>query len=439
MRRAAPFVLLSALVWLVATGALAQERPSVLVAKVDGSIDRTLASYLRGAIEDAEGMGSTLVVQLDSAGTLDQDAVALAQRLHDATVPVIVWVGPSPAKAQGAGLLFMYAGSLGAVAPGVGVGPLEPLDLAGGDPEVSAAQVRALATEWVTERGRETPVTFPERPVPGAAAVRGNIASVAAASVTELLDELDGRTVGTARGEVTLDTRIATSASERPVEVRFVDLGPIDRVLHAAASPTWIYVLLVLGLAGLAFESTQPGFGFAGFAGAGMLALAVYGLTVVPFSWLGLALLLGGIGLLTLDVRIRRLGPLTALGMLGFVAGSFLLFGGVADAIDVSPWLIWSFAVAALLYWGFGLTVAVQSRERLTSTQRGLVGLVGEARGELKPDGPVFVKGTLWRGRSADGPIPAGTRVRVRGVDGLILRVEPEPPAASGPPPEPAA
>ena len=82
------------------------------------------------------------------------------------------------------------------------------------------------------------------------------------------------------------------------------------------------------------------------------------------------------IGLLTLDVRLRRLGPLTALGMLGFVGGSLLLFVGVADAIDVSPWLIWSFAVAALLYWGFGLTVAVQSRERLTSTQRGMVGLV---------------------------------------------------------------
>jgi len=281
----------------------------------------------------------------------------------------------------------------------------------------------------VTERGRETPVAFPERPVPAAAAIDGNIASVAAASITDLLGDLDGLTVGTARGEVTLQTKIAITSSERPVEVKFVDLGPIDRVLHAAASPTWIYVLLVLGLAGLAFETTQPGFGFAGFAGAGMVALAVYGLTVVPFSWLGLGMLLAGIGLLTLDVRLRRLGPLTGLGMLGFVAGSFLLFGGVADAIDVSPWLIWSFAVAAFLFWGFGLTVAVQSRERLTSTQRGLVGLVGEARGELKPDGPVFVKGTLWRGRSANGPIPAGTRVRVRGVDGLILRVEPEPPA----------
>jgi membrane-bound serine protease (ClpP class) len=241
------------------------------------------------------------------------------------------------------------------------------------------------------------------------------------------LEELDGRTVQTAAGPVTLRTRIARTEGEEPVSVRFVDLGPIARVLHAASSPTWIYVLLVFAVAALAFELTQPGFGFAGFAGVGMLALAVYGLTVVPFSWLGLGLLVGGLGLMTLDVRVRRLGLFTWLGLAAFVAGSLLVFGDVADEIDLSPWLVGSSAVAAVLFWGFGLTVAVQSRERLTSTQKGLVGLVGETRGELKPDGPVFVKGTLWRGRAADGPIPAGTRVRVRAVDGLILRVQPEP------------
>ncbi|HET9250129.1 MAG TPA: NfeD family protein [Actinomycetota bacterium] len=437
MRRAAPFLLFSALLCIVPGTASGQGTPSVLIAKVDGSIDRTLASYVLDSVEEAERQGSTLVLQLDSAGTLNQDPVALAERIHDATIPVIVWVGPAPAKAAGAGLLLLYAASLGAVAPGSGVGPLEPLDLAGGDPEISEGDVEALATGWVEERGRETPPAFPDRPVPAQAALDGHIASVAAVSITDLLAEVDGMTVGTADGDVTLATEIATTEDEPQVTVRFTDLGPIDRVLHAAASPTWIYVLLVLGLAALAFEATQPGFGFAGFGGLGMLALAVYGLTVVPFSPLGLGLLLGGIGLLTLDVRLRRLGPLTFVGMVAFVAGSVLTFGGVADEIDVSPWLIGSFSVAAFLYWGFGLTVAVQSRERLTSTQRGLVGLVGEARGELKPDGPVFVKGALWRGRSSDGPIPAGSRVRVRGVDGLILRVEQEPPPADpGPPRE---
>lgn len=439
MRRSVPFVLPILVFAGLFAGSVgpagAQEEASVVVVKVDGSIDRTVAGYLRDALADAERTGSTVVLQLDSAGTLDQDAVAIARSVHEAAVPVIAWVGPAPAKAQGAALLLLYAASDAAVAPGAGVGPLEPLDLAGA-PEPPASAVRELASEWMRERGR--PIgAFPAMPVPAQEALDEGVASIAAASIPDLLDRLDGRVVRTPEGEVTLHTRIARAEGEERVNVRFVDLGPLQRVLHAAASPTWIYVLLVLGLAGLAFELTQPGFGFAGFAGAGMVALAVYGLTVVPFSWLGLGLLLLGIGLMTADVLLKRLGPLTAVGLAGFLAGSVLLFAGVADQIDVSPWLVGAFVVAAFLYWGFGLTVAVQARERISSTQKGLVGLVGETRGELKPEGPVYVKGTLWRGRSADGPIAANTRVRVRAVDGLILRVQPEPRAGPGDEPEP--
>lgn len=438
MRRAAPFLLLLFVLGAAAHGAGAQEvAGSVVVVEVDGSIDRTVDAYLREAIADAEASGATIVLQLDSAGTLDRDAVSLAERVHAATVPVVVWVGPAPAKAQGAGMLLMLAASLSAVGPGAGVGPLEPLDLAGAD-EPPAQEVRALARAWVAERGRAVPTVFPSEPVPAQTALDDHLAELAATTITELLDDLDGRSVQTAAGSVMLRTKIARAAGEDPVSVRFVDLGPVDRVLHAAASPTWIYVLLVLGLAGFAFELTQPGFGFAGFAGVGMVALGVYGLTVVPFSWLGLAALLGGLALMTLDVRLRRLGPLTGVGLLAFVSGSLVLFSGVREQIDVSPWLIGSFAVAAFLYWGFGLTVAVQSRDRLSSTQKGLVGLVGETRGRLAPEGPVYVKGTLWRGRSANGPIPAGTRVRVRGVDGLILRVQPEPPSETPGDPDPA-
>jgi membrane-bound serine protease (ClpP class) len=400
---------------------------SVIVAKVDGSIDATLSGYLLDRLAEAESDGATLVVQLDSAGTLDQDGVALAKRIFEATVPVVVWVGPSPAKAQGAALLLLSASGLPAVAPGAGVGPLEPVDLVDARNATlpTAAELSATASSWAEQRGRPAPA-FPSSPVPAQTALDRHLAVVAAESLPDLLTAIDGRTVSTASGDVILRTRIAQNTSQSPVDVRFTDLGPVARVLHAMASPSAIYLLLVMGFAALVFEITQPGFGFAGFSGIAMLGLAAYGLTVVPFSWPGLALLALGMGLLTLDVLRRSLGAFTALGLVAFVAGSLVTFRGVSPEIDISPWLAGSLAVASLLYYGFALTVALQSRDRITSTQRGLVGLAGETRGELQPEGPVFVKGTLWRGRTVDGPIPPGTRVRVRGVDGLILRVEPE-------------
>ncbi len=438
MRRLIPLPFLLAAVFALPAAGAQPRTPTAIVVQVDGSIDGILAGYLTDWLDRAEREGATLVVQLDSAGTLDQDAVALAERIHDASVPVIVWVGPAPAKARGAGLLLLYASSLGAVAPGAGIGPLEPLDLVRSRDATlpSGRDLAELVARWAAERDRPTP-EIPTEPVPAQAALDGGIVQVAAASVPDLLARVDGRTVRTASGPVTLRTRIALEEGEEPVAVRFTSPGPIAKVFHAVASPAAIYVLLVLGLAALAFELTQPGFGFAGFAGLGMLALAVRGLLVVPASWVGLALLLGGVGLLTADVLLRRLGVLTAAGLASFALGSHLAFRDVSELIRVSPWLIGAATVSSFLYYGFALTVAVRSRERITSTQRGLIGLVGETRGTLDPEGPVYVKGTLWRGRSQVGPIPPGTRIRVRGLDGLVLRVEPEPEAPVEPSPSP--
>jgi membrane-bound serine protease (ClpP class) len=438
MRRPAlPIALAVCVLALLRVGTASAQAPTtskVLVVKVDGSIDRTVAGYLTDSVAEGERTGAAVVIQLDSAGTLDQPAVDLAERLFRSTVPVIVWVGPAPAKAQGAALLFMYASSIAAVAPGVGIGPLQPVDLVDATNATlpNDAALERMASGWAETRGRPMPA-FPTSVVPAQEALDGYVAQEVAASLPDLLSTIDGSTVQAAGGPVTLHTKIAQSPTQQPVEVRFTELGPFDRVLHAVASPAAIYLLLVLGLAALAFELTQAGFGFAGFAGLGMLALAVYGLTVVPASWLGIGLLVAGVVLLCADVLLHRLGFLTAAGVVAFIVGSFLSFRGVAPAIGISPWLIGLLTVGSVLYYGFALTVAQRSRERIASTQRGLVGLLGETRGELKPEGPVYVKGTLWRGRSNDGPIPPGTRVRVRGVDGLVLRVEPDPGAGENP------
>lgn len=415
---------------LATSTAGAAEATPVVVLRVEGAIDRPLLGYLDDRLAQAERDGAIVVLQLDTSGTLGEDGVALAQRVADLDVPVLAWVGPTPASASGAGMLLMYASSLAGVAPGSQTGPLEPIDLL--HPDDVPADLEITVEGWIDERGKDTRLERTDEPLPAADAIELGIASVAATSVTGFLAEVDGQTVQTPSGPITLDTRIATSeeeAEEGTVALRFDNLGPIQRVAHAISTPSMVYFLLVFGLAALAFEITQPGFGFAGFAGVGLLALAAYGLSVVPPSILGMALLLCGIGLMTLDVRLRNLGPLTAVGLIAFGAGSLLAWSGVADAIRISPWLIGGAVVASLLYYGFALTVALQSRDRIVNTQRGLIGLIGEARGKLAPEGPVYVKGAMWRGRAQGDPIAPGTKVRVRGVDGLVLRVEEEPDA----------
>jgi membrane-bound serine protease (ClpP class) len=408
--------------------AAAQAATEVHVIEVAGPIDRPLRAFLEERLADAERSGAIVVLALDTPGALGQDGIALAERVAHLEVPVLTWVGPVPAKASGAGLLLMLASSLAGVAPGSQSGPLLPVDVL--HPVLGAEGLTGRIDGWLGLRGREVDLADLGRALPAQDALDSGIAEVFAYTVPELLRAVDGMTVRTPSGEVELATRVATTqaeASERTVQVRFEEPGVVTRVLHAVATPSMVYFLLVLGLASLAFELTQQGFGFAGFSGLGLAALAVYGLTVAVPSWPGFGSLLLGIGLLMLDVWIRSLSWRTWAGLAAFGVGSVTAWGGVDPSIRISPWLIGGAIAASLLFYGFALTVALQSRDRIVGTQRGLIGMVGEARGRLAPDGPVFVKGALWRGRTNGDPIDPGTPIRVRGVDGLILRVDEEP------------
>ena len=405
--------------------------PSVDVVKVQGVIDGSVAAFIRETLDAAERSGATLILQVDSSfGTYGNQALRLGLDIRNAQVPVVTWVGPSGARAAGGSLFLLYSSSLVAIAPGAGIGPARPFELGTSASREDRATVARVSTDLQSlavasgvrsgaiERLMSGPA-FPAGPALDAGAV-----TVVATDLRDLLDKLDGHSVRTGPGSAVLVTR---SAPGRTVAVRFHEIGPLRRLLHAVSTPTAVYVLLVLGLWGIAFEFTQPGFGVAGIAGAASLALAGYGLTVIPFHWAGVGLIVAGTALQALDVLIRRVAALTGVGSLAFLAGSLLAWWGVAPAVDLSLWVVILFTVAGALYFGFGMTVALRARERVRTAQVGLVGLIGEVRSDLNPEGGVYVKGSLWRARTMDGPIPKGTRVRIKGIDGLILRVEQEP------------
>jgi membrane-bound serine protease (ClpP class) len=341
----------------------------------------------------------------------------------------VAWIGPIRARVQGGAMFVAYASGLVAMAPGAGVGPARPFDAATtaeAEPAPEVAGNTAALTAIAAGAGvpAEAVADVTQHALPAGPARDRGAVTVVAANVTDLLRAVDGRSVRTGAGPVTLSTVTATG---HPLTLRFVEPGPVDRFLHAVSTPTAVYVLLVLGVWGIAFELTQPALGVAGIAGVLALVAAGYGLTVVPVHWLGFAVLLAGMALQWLDVALRRLAWFTAAGTALFTFGSWLAWRGVAPAIDLSWWLIALFTAGGLLFFGFGLTVALRSRERIRSAQVGLVGLVGEVRSDLNPEGGVFVKGAMWRARSMDGRISKGRRVRVRGIDGLILQVEEEP------------
>ena len=433
MRRAVLGALAAGLVLAAAPAARGQEEHVVEVIELDDVIDPVSADYLARNIDEAIEAGSeAVVIQLDTPGGLDVSMREMVQSILDSPVPVIVWVGPPGARAASAGVFLVYASHIAAMAPATNLGAAHPVDLGGGlsavEEEKAVNDAAALLESLADRRGRsasfaEAAVRESESITVSEAKARGVI-EVLAGSIPELLLEVDGMSVLTNGGTRTLVTR---STAEDTVTLRFREPGLGDRILHAVASPTVAYLLLVLGFWALIFELSQPGVGIAGIAGAIALILAFYSLAVLPVNIAGLLLVLLGLALFTIDVYTAGLGIFTIGGTVALAAGSLLLFSGVEEPIRVPIWVIVLVVIGSVLFFGFAMTLAMRARRATPiSGQEGMIGMIGESRADLSPEGQVWLKGALWRARALNGPIPTGRRVRVRRVDGLLLLVQEE-------------
>ena len=90
-----------------------------------------------------------------------------------------------------------------------------------------------------------------------------------------------------------------------------------------------------------------------------------------------------------------------------------------------SPWGVVAVVTAlAIDLVEVGVGIWYSKRRRSTVGTQTLVGVVGVAVGELRPDGQVKIDGEIWRATCEEG-CDAGAAVVVRAVAGLTLEVEP--------------
>src|SRR5437667_3890607 len=92
-RRAQGVLVLVALVLLAAAPASAAPAPVATVV-IDGVISPVTLRLIESALTRAKAGGAqALVIQLDTPGGLERSMRAICQRLLNAEIPVVVWVG----------------------------------------------------------------------------------------------------------------------------------------------------------------------------------------------------------------------------------------------------------------------------------------------------------------------------------------------------------
>jgi membrane-bound serine protease (ClpP class) len=439
---------LSALLFITVrglTGAAtpADARPSAIVAEYDGIIHPIAAEFIDETLARADATDAAVtVIVLRTPGGLLESTRAIVSRMIAARTPVVVYVGPSGARAASAGFIIALAADVAAMAPGTHIGAAHPVS-AGGESAPSetmtkkaASDAAAYARTLAAARGRNAVLAaeavtesraFTDRE---ALAARPPLVDLSAKNLDDLLRQLDGRTIRR------FDGRTATLETA-DIVVERAEMSRRQRFLSAIAHPQIAYLLLTLGMLGLTVEFWNPGAILPGVAGGLFLLLAFFAFQVLPINTIGLLLILFGMALLLLELKVPSVGALGVGGTISLLVGSLMLtreVPGIRVGYGVIVPAVLSLAAIVLFLGRLGVAA---HRLKATTGAEGIVGERGSALTAIGPEAPgqVRVHGEIWRATSRV-PLDRGRTVRVTRVDGLTLVVEPlgdvESPAAGG-------
>lgn len=394
--------------------------------EVNSAINPVVADYLERAIKQARrDTAAALIIQLDTPGGLMRSMERITSAVLNSPVPVIVWVGPTGARAASAGVFITYSSHLAAMAPGTRIGAAHPVSGQGRDMgeemekkvvNDAVTQLRGFARQ--RDRSETLAVKFVRESVSLTAeeALKKNAVDLRAGSLRELISKIGGRRV-----------EFDGSSRQLPADAQFknIPLTWREDFLNTILNPNLVFILLTLGIYGLIYEFSNPGIGLGAVAGGICLLLALYGLSVLPVNYAGLGLLILGVVLMVLDIFVPSFGVLTTGGLASFVLGSVMLFETKAFGVSIGAIVGVSVAtVCFVLVVGYLAVKAwcspVAIGDDSITSRRGVV------KKQLDPEGMVHVHGEYWQAKSASGEtVESETEVEVVEASRRKLIVKP--------------
>jgi len=412
--------------------ALAQDgRAPVLVGHIQGEINPITARYVDRVVSDAEAdHAAAAVFVIDTPGGLIDSTYQITARFLAARVPIVTFVAPAGARAASAGTFITMAGHIAAMAPATNIGAAHPVDSSGGDIQgdlrlkaendavahiVNIAKVRGRNEAWAEDAVRKSVSARVDE------ALTLHVVDLQANDVADLVAKIDGRSVTTTAGAVTLATKDAPVSED--------GLNPIETLLHFVVDPQIAVLLFTLGTYGLIFELSNPGLIFPGIIGVIAIILALFSFGTLDANGAGVALMVFALLLFVAEIKVQAHGLLTAGGVAALVIGLIILFPPFRPTFpgvrqNVEPLLVVFVVGLTTIFFGVALRTALRPLP-VASGSSLLLGAIGAAKTDIAPRGIAHVAGEDWTVISEGGDIANGAAVRVKRVDGVRLIVEP--------------
>ena len=348
---------------------------------------------------------------------------------------MVVWVGPSGAKAASAGFVILISSDVAAMAPGTRTGAASTVMIGGDNKEgdvllkKSNEDMAAFVRSVADRRGRDVEAgedaVFSAKAYEELVALEKGLVDLIAPDIDDLLEQLDGREVTRFDGTV---TRLQTAGARFATSEFSWRHDFMERLAH----PEVAYLLLMLGLLGLYVEFTHPGVVFPGVAGALCLLLFAIASQALPVSAIGVLLILLGLVMFLLEIKVVSYGMLTVGGVVSMLLGSIMLIDGPIPELRVPLYFVIPICLAVIAACLFVMWLVIRAhREPVGTGTEGMQGQRALVTDTVDPQGKVFLHGELWDATSESGPIERGATVEIVRVDELMLIVQA---AGSNPP-----
>jgi len=408
---------------------------SVILMEVSGVITDGTYEDLKSALDYAISLNAPLLLIINTPGGSLDSTVKIVELILNSKVPVIGYVYPRGATGWSAGSLLLLSTHIAAMAHGTVIGSAQPVyydPITGSRPVNDTKIINAVTTYFreiarVRDRNETVAQDFVIRNLNLGAddALKYHVIDVVADSIEELFLKINGKSIKTEQGEVTLETLNA--------EVIKFDGGVRSTLVRILQDPIISYISFMLGLYILIFglASTHHAISAIG------ILLILISLVGMGFSVNTLSVILIIMGVILLLAEFFIIPGFTVAGVTGII---MVVLGVLMLPSSITPgrWIIYSgWYEYARLYMIATITpltifLAISFYKILQAKRMkpklyisGMIGLECIALDEISPgkSGFVLCQGEYWMAESSE-KIEKGEKVIVVDKKGPTLIVK---------------